>query len=154
MFIDVASFEPWTPGDPWAGYLQFCQLFLYPLLLTALRDVPFQPWLRGSLDGIDPEDANRLFSWRDRLRPGVLTDVYLQARLQASHARNEAKAEGSLRTEMRGAGFRKEMIDHNAARLQRIVGGLRWRRGSLPTASSPATRRSGRVWLAMQEWSP
>ena len=40
-------------GRPWAGYRQFCMLVLYPLLLQAHKDVPFQPWLRR-----DP--------WRDR----------------------------------------------------------------------------------------
>ena len=133
VFIDVASFEPWTPGDPWVGYLQFCQHFLYPLLLTAYRDVAFQPWLRGSLEGIDAEDVNRLFGWRDRLRPGVLTDVYLQARLQAAHSR--AEASGSLRNELRRAGFRKEMIVRNVERLEKIVRGLRWRRASSQWAS-------------------
>jgi hypothetical protein len=36
------------------GYRQFCMLFLYPLMLTAYRGVPFQPWLRGSLRGDRP----------------------------------------------------------------------------------------------------
>ena len=128
VFIDIGSFEPWTPGDPWVGYLQFCQHFLYPLLLTAYRDVEFQPWLRGSLDGIDAEEINRLFGWRDLRRPGVLTDVYLQARLQAAHSK--AEASGSLRNDLRRAGFRKEMIVRNVERLAKIVRGLRWRRGS------------------------
>ena len=54
VFIDVGSFERLRPGEPWAGYRQFCMLFLYPLLLKAYRGVPFQPLLRGSLDGIEP----------------------------------------------------------------------------------------------------
>ena len=35
-------------------------LFLYPLMLQAYKGVPFQPWLRGSIEGItaDP-DARR-----------------------------------------------------------------------------------------------
>src|SRR5262249_28644994 len=33
VFIDVSSFEPLEPGSPWVGYRQFCQMFLYPLLL-------------------------------------------------------------------------------------------------------------------------
>ncbi len=123
-FIDITSFERRTEGDPWAGYLQFCQLFLYPLLLTAHRDVPFAPWLRGAIDGITPEECNRLFSWRDRLRPGVLADVYLQAKL---HARTADK-EGHVRQDMRKAGFRKELIVHNVQRLRKIVRKLAWRR--------------------------
>jgi ribosomal protein L11 methylase PrmA len=134
VFIDVVSFERLPQGDPWVGYLQFCQLFLYPLLLTARCDVAFHPWLRGSLDGISPLEIDRLLGWRDRLRPGGFADVYLQARLQEKTARAE-HAEllsadggdvGSLRTELRRAGFKKELIVGNVKRLQNIVGGLRW----------------------------
>jgi hypothetical protein len=41
VFIDVGSFERLKPGLPWAGYRQFCQTFLYPLLLQAYLEVPF-----------------------------------------------------------------------------------------------------------------
>ena len=51
VFIDIPSFERLQPGEPWVGYRQFCQLFLYPLLLQAYKDIPFQPWLRGNLEG-------------------------------------------------------------------------------------------------------
>ena len=50
-FIDIGSFEALRAGEPWIGYRQFCTLFLFPLMLRAYKDVPFQPWLRGSLDG-------------------------------------------------------------------------------------------------------
>ena len=53
LFIDVGSFESLREGEPWAGYRQFCMLFLY--LLESWKGVPFQPWLRGSLAGITPE---------------------------------------------------------------------------------------------------
>ncbi len=126
VFIDVASFEKWTPGDPWVGYLQFCQLFLYPLFLTAYRDLPFQPWLRGSIDGISPEDCDRILGGRARFRAGVLTHVYLQAKLQAA----SGDSDKSLRSDLRQAGFRKEMIVHNVRRLKKIVDKLAWRRTS------------------------
>ena len=48
VFIDVGSFERYRDGTPWEGYRQFCELQLYPLMLAAWKDVPFQPWLRGS----------------------------------------------------------------------------------------------------------
>ena len=68
VFIDVGSFERAQPGEPWAAYRQFCMLYLYPLLLEAYRGVAFQPWLRGSIDGISPRDARALFTRRDALR--------------------------------------------------------------------------------------
>ena len=38
VFIDIGSFERLRPGEPWAGYRQFCMLFLYPLMLQAYKD--------------------------------------------------------------------------------------------------------------------
>jgi hypothetical protein len=42
-FIDVGSFERLRPGEPWAGYRQFCMLYLNPLLLQAYKGVDFRP---------------------------------------------------------------------------------------------------------------
>ena len=78
VFIDLGSFEP-VGADPWPGYRQFCQQLLYPLLIEAYLDVPFNPWLRGSLEGITPEQADRLLRGRTRLRRGVLAHVTAQA---------------------------------------------------------------------------
>ncbi len=77
VFIDIGSFTVADPAEPWTGYRQFCEMFLYPLFLQAYKDVPFHPWLRGSLEGVAARHCNNLMSARDRLRPGVFTHVYL-----------------------------------------------------------------------------
>ncbi|MBI2212517.1 MAG: methyltransferase [Acidobacteria bacterium] len=126
LFVDVGSFERLAPGEPWVGYLQFCQLYLYPLLLTSLRNVPFQPLLRGSLDGIPVSTMSRFFSARDWLRPGVFADVYLHAKLQSGNAGSQR----AVRREVRGSGFSREMIATNVRRLLRVVAKLEWNAGS------------------------
>ncbi len=126
ILIDVPSFQKLAGGEPWVGYLQFCELFLYPLMLTAYRDTPFQPWLRGSLDGITPEVCNALFSFRDRFRSGVFTHVYLQAKLQ----KMTADSNRSVRKDLENAGFSKDLIESNVKRLGKLVGSLSWRRTS------------------------
>ena len=83
VFVDVGSFERLRAGEPWAGYRQFCALFLYPLMLQAYRGVAPQPLLRGSLEGIEPSQARALLP---RFRRGVLTHVVLHDRLEAKHA--------------------------------------------------------------------
>jgi len=126
VFIDVASFERLAPGQPWVGYRQFCQMFLYPLFLQAYRDIPFQPWLRGAIDGIEPAHCRNILSARDRLRPGVFTHVYLQSKLEdryGGQGRDVSK-------EVRGAGFHKELIEANVRRLRRLVEGLTWKSSS------------------------
>jgi SAM-dependent methyltransferase len=121
VFIDIGSFEAWRPGEPWIGYRQFCRLFLYPLLLRAYKNVPFQPWLRGALDGPEPEHVAGLFTLRDALRPGVLGHVLLQARL----ARRPRAPGRSVRRDLQASGFGKDLILHNVAGLRRIVSSLR-----------------------------
>ncbi len=95
VFIDLGSFERMRAGEPWLGYRQFCMLFLYPLLLEAYRGIPFQPWLRGSLEGIHPSQARALLRGRDTLRGGVFKHVALHAKLERSHADGEKTCGGS-----------------------------------------------------------
>jgi SAM-dependent methyltransferase len=126
MYIDIGSIERLRDGEPWAGYRQFCQLQLYPLMLQALVDVPFQPWLRGSLEGIAPAQMRSLLGFRERFRKGVTTHVLLHARLE----RRYADRTGEVKSELRKAGFRKELVVANARGLQRVVRGLEWRGSS------------------------
>jgi hypothetical protein len=122
VFIDVGSFEQLREGEPWAGYRQFCMLFLYPLLLQAWKDVSFQPWLRGSLEGITPHEARALLSTRDLLRRGALSHVVLHNRLESRYDEKDADLKGELRQ----AGFKKELILANIRGLERLIHRLRW----------------------------
>lgn len=124
VFIDIGSFVTLEPGAPWPGYRQFCQLFLYPLLLQAYRDIPFQPWLRGSLEGIEPRDADAMLSARDSLRSGVLAHVKLQAGAQKRFAATGR----DVRAELRKAGFDARLIRANVAGLRKLVEKLEWKR--------------------------
>jgi SAM-dependent methyltransferase len=117
VFIDIPSFVPLAPGQPWVAYRQFCEQFLYPLMLQAYRGVSFQPWLRGGLEGISAADMRGLMSWRDVLRPGVLLHVCIQARLQARFRTTRRDVRG----ELRDAGFSKELVRANVRRLTRLV---------------------------------
>jgi hypothetical protein len=117
VFIDIPSFVALAQGKPWAGYRQFCEQFLYPLMLQAYKGVPFQPWLRGSLEGVPVETMRRLLSWRDLLRPGVLMHVCLQARLQNRYG----TIDRDIGHELRDAGFGKELIRANVRRLANLL---------------------------------
>ena len=121
-FIDVGSFTRYEPGDPWAGYRQFCETFLYPLFVQAYRNLPFQPWLRGRLDGMSAEECRACLSARDYFRAGVLAHVCLQARAQARYEDSDL----DVGRELRAAGFGAGLIRNNVSRLRRTVAGLRW----------------------------
>jgi hypothetical protein len=117
VFVDVGSFERAREGEPWAGYRQFCTLFLFPLMLEAYRGVAFQPWLRGSIDGITPTDFRALFSRRDSFRRGMLRHVFLHANLERRYASRGAE----VRADLEKAGFDRRLIQASVANLRKVV---------------------------------
>ena len=121
LFIDVLSFAPLQEGEPWVGYNQFCRMMLYPLMLQAYKHVPFQPWMRSELEGIDPAVFARMFRGIERLRPGVLSHVLAQAYLQ----RKFSSANYSVRQQIKTAGMTPEMIARNVRKLRRLLLDLR-----------------------------
>ena len=84
-------------GEPWVGYRQFCMLYLYPLLFQAHKDIPFQPWMRGSIDGIQPIDAIKVFSLRDRLRARRLHSHLALTRASTARAHKSGPGERRAR---------------------------------------------------------
>lgn len=124
VFIDIPSFERLSQGEPWVGYGQFCQMFLYPLFLQAYKDIPFQPWLRGNINGIASQYCHNLMSIRDLLRPGVFFHVSVQAWAQARYAHTSK----DIKKDLHQAGFHKALIKTNATRLRKIIQRLTWKR--------------------------
>lgn len=126
VFIDVGSFERLRPEEPWAGYRQFCMLFLYPLMLQAYKDLPFHAALRGSLDGIPPHDASAMLAG-ERFKKGVMANVLLHARLESRYAGVEGK---EVKRDMKRAGFGKELLAANFGKLEKLVRRLEWAPGA------------------------
>jgi hypothetical protein len=126
VFADVGSFELMRRNEPWIGYRQFCTLFLYPLMLQAYRGVSFQPWLRGSLEGIQPVEMSNLLSGRDRFRKGVPTHVKLHARLERRYASTSRK---EVKRELSSAGFKPEIVQANLRKMRKLVARLTWKAG-------------------------
>ena len=91
-------------------------------MLQAYRGVAPQPLLRGSLEGIEPSQARALLP---RFRRGVLTHVVLHDRLEARHADRQR----DVRSELKAAGFKKELIQANVRRLRKLVSRLEPKRG-------------------------
>jgi SAM-dependent methyltransferase len=123
-FIDIGSFERLREGEPWAGYRQFCQTLLYPLMLTAHLGVDFQPWLRARIDGIEPGEMRRLLRGRHAWKAGVVKHVRLHHLVQS---RTAGRSSREVRDEMRAAGFSTELVRAVVRQLRRLVGRLEWR---------------------------
>ena len=128
VFIDVPSFEPLKPGEPWIGYQQFCEMFLFPLFLQAYKNVPFHPWLRGRIDGIEGEQLRKLMSVRDLFRRGVFAHLHLQSRLRTRFADTNR----DVKRDLREAGFGQQLIKANVRNLSQLVQGLKWKQSDSP----------------------
>ena len=127
VFIDIGSFERYQ-GGPWPGYRQFCQTFLFPLLLQAHKNVAYRPLLRGQVNGIEPVQMRGLMSTRDLARAGVLKHVALHS---AMDARSADKGEGSRATadQLRESGFSDAVAAAAAKNVGTLVRKLRWKPG-------------------------
>ncbi len=125
-FIDVGSFEKITAGEPWIAYRQFCMLYLYPLLFQAHKDIPFHPWLRGSIDGIQPIDAIKVFSLPDRLRRGVFLHTSLHARLDR---RANRSGPGSAEQNRTTRQVKPSQLQAQLQSMRRLVSKLKWKAG-------------------------
>ncbi len=122
VFIDIPSFEPLPQGEPWAGYRQFCEMFLFPLFLQAYKGCNFQPFMRAAINGVDVQAASALFGFRDRFRKGVLSHVWLQSKLD----RRYGGSSENVRSSLKSAGFNRELILVNVRKLQKLVKKLEW----------------------------
>jgi len=126
VLIDVPSLTQFQGSSLWVGYRQFCQMFLYPLMIQSYKDIDFQPELRSQIDGIKAERANKFFWLGDRLRAGVFVHVYLQAKAQARFGHRKL----SLNNEIKSPDIGKTIIKHNLRSLHKILQQLIWERST------------------------
>ncbi|MCW2766934.1 MAG: methyltransferase [Nocardioides sp.] len=122
VFIDVGSFERLREAELWVGYRQFCMLYLFPLLLQSTKGLSFQPWLRGSIDGIPPAEMRALMSFRDRFRRGYATHIYLQARFE----HRDSGGQSGLRSALARPGLGKQLITANLRKMRKLVSRMDW----------------------------
>lgn len=118
QFIDVGSFEVREKSDPWYGYRQFCELYLYPLMLQSYLGVGFQPFLRGSVNGIDPVTMKKLLPRKlGQRRRGRLVHVALHAAAQNRFADSEVQ----VKKEASKAGMNEAVLDATLKKLIALV---------------------------------
>ncbi len=95
VLIDTLSFTAYEEGQPWVAYRQFCQHFLAPLALMALRDVRLGSLLRTGIDGIPLDLAASLLPMRTKLNPGLLMHLHAHSASQKKHEDERKSAKGT-----------------------------------------------------------
>jgi len=120
VFIDTLSFTRYRDGAPWVAYRQYCQHFLAPLALMALRDVRLLQLSRVHLDGVPLDLATTLLPGRAWLRPGLFMHVRLHAGFQKRHAAARPGEPPRVRE------LSKQALSNLLESLRRTTDGLTW----------------------------
>jgi ribosomal protein L11 methylase PrmA len=119
ILIDALSFERLAEDQPWLAYRQFCQHFLAPLALMALRDVRAGLLLRDFVDGVPLDLAVGLLPASSRLRLGLATHLHLHARAQRQHG-------GGGTADPKRARLSRDRLTALIESLRSTVAGLDW----------------------------
>lgn len=133
VLVDSLSFEILRPDQPWVAYRQFCQHFLAPLALMALRDVRLGQLLRIHLDGVPLDLASRILPRSSWARFSLLVHLHLHALSQQRFAGRPVAQDG--RQVRMGLPALRGLVDS----LRSAVGGLRWKPTGTPWAEYQST---------------
>jgi len=123
VLIDTLSFEMYQEGQPWVAYKQFCQHFLAPLALMALKDVRLSQLMQVYIDGIPLDLASKMLPRSTRLKFGLLTHIHVHAGAQKRYADREIE---QLKER---AGVNKQAMLGLIESLQGTIKKLEWKVG-------------------------
>ena len=134
IWIDTLSFTRFDPRQPWVAYRQFCEAFLAPLALMALRDMRLAVMQRDFLDGIPLDLASRLLPWSTRLSPALVAHLHLHAAAQ----RGQAPDAGPRRAISMSLTRHQALVDQLRRAVRRLSprGATKWSTYSTHTAYS------------------
>jgi hypothetical protein len=114
--IDTLSFEAYQEGQPWVAYRQFCQHFLAPLALMALKDVRLNQLLRVYIDGVPLDLASGLLPIKTRFNFGLLTHIHLHAGAQKRYSGEDVKSRSGSMSRQAMVG----LIDNLEATIRKL----------------------------------
>ena len=104
VFIDIPSIEKLRFKELWIAYGQFCQMYLFPLLLKRFNNISSKGYFLNNVNGLTVEEVYHIFGPLTSLRPTLLMDVFLQYYFQKSASnrtgelRQKLKKEGTTTT--------------------------------------------------------
>jgi len=123
VLIDTLSFEIFREGEPWVAYRQFCQHFLAPLALMALKDIRLSQLMRIYIDGVPLDLASQLLPGGTRFNFALAMHIHQHAAAQKRYAGKEVK----LETATSNARFSKMALLGLVDSLEGAVKGLSWK---------------------------
>ncbi len=77
IFIDLLSIKKYEDGEFWKAHRQFNENFLNPLILKSKKDINYNNWFKGNLEGITTKDLNSILNFKDKLSYNIFTQVVM-----------------------------------------------------------------------------
>ncbi|PWT78183.1 MAG: SAM-dependent methyltransferase [Bacteroidetes bacterium] len=114
IFIDTLSFEKYDEKKPWIAYRQFCESFLFPLLIEHYREIDAQKLLSIFLDGIPVGVTSKLLPGKSKTSLSVWLHVFLQNRVGNSQSQQKNHVAFSKTKLIR-------LIDHLESTIRRLT---------------------------------
>lgn len=102
IFIDTASFETYTEGQPWVAYKQFCQHFFAPLTLMSYKDIRLKQLLQIYLDGIPLDLVSSLLPLYTILSFSLLSHIHLHSKAQKKYEKEIRSEKNSEKISLNG----------------------------------------------------
>lgn len=96
IFVDVLSIDNYVEGSYWLGYKQFCENFLNPLIISSKKNINFNNWFRGNLEGISTTETNSVLSFIDKFSPNIFVNVFLLYKIQKKTIENPKQISKNL----------------------------------------------------------
>jgi ribosomal protein L11 methylase PrmA len=89
IFIDLLSIKKYENGEYWKAHKQFCENFLNPLILKSKKEIDFNNWFKGNLEGITTKDLNSILNFKDKFSYNIFTQVVLLDYLERRAIKNK-----------------------------------------------------------------
>lgn len=125
VFIDALAIVPYVEGQPWAGYAQFCESFLNPLLLAARGCDNWQDSYRGRIRGIPTREVARQLGFWGALRAGALLHVFVNSKVEARGA-GPAATPGSAKVTRAGLDLMLASLERCIRKLSPASAAVNW----------------------------
>jgi len=99
VFIDITSIEKLKTKEVWIAYGQFCQMYLFPLLLKRYKNINSKGYYFNNINGLNVEEVYHIFGFLESLKPALFIDVLLQFYFQRFASNKTAELKQKLKKE-------------------------------------------------------
>ncbi len=116
IFIDMGSIEKYNGEAIWYGYKQFCEMFLYPLILCNSLNINVQELYPITSRGVSAKSTWKMIKFRQKLR--LRNIIHIKSQIKSSSRTTRVF---EIEEELKKAGFTKQLKLKQIEVLKRII---------------------------------